>query len=87
MTDPLSQTERDEFMEWCRANQDCFSQSAGGTITLRESMVRALFQACRSSWALGHKIYHNANAHEAPMDWRMVRKQLVEAFGDYRERS
>jgi len=39
-----------------------------------------LLAACRASWDLGHKIYHNANAHEADLDWRMVRKLLQTAF-------
>jgi hypothetical protein len=49
------------------------------TKTLNSTLERAL-AACRASLALGSKIYHNANAHEAPMDWGKVRTLLTQAL-------
>ena len=39
-----------------------------------------LYEACEASLALGRKIYHNANAHEAPKDWAQVYTMLVSAM-------
>ena len=39
-----------------------------------------MIAALRASWALGHKIYHNANAHEADVDWVKVRELMKAAF-------
>jgi predicted phosphohydrolase len=43
------------------------------------SIMRAR-SALRASLALGNKIYHNANAHEAPMDWAKVKKLIEESL-------
>jgi hypothetical protein len=77
----ISKEER--FDDWVGANHEHYSESAGGYIALRRSMVRALFEACEASWQLGHKVYHNANAHEAAPNWQKVRDLLKDAFGDY----
>jgi hypothetical protein len=39
-----------------------------------------LLEACRAAWALGHRVYHNANAHEAAPDWATVRALLDTAI-------
>jgi len=39
-----------------------------------------LLEAAKAAYALGMKIYHNANAHEAPMDWGKVKALLDAAF-------
>src|SRR6202049_5299671 len=44
--------------------------------------IECLRAACEASWKLGHKVYHNANAHEATsIDWPATRKLLAEALG------
>lgn len=40
--------------------------------------------ALRASLALGRKVYHNANVHEAPTDWARVQHLIVAALGDGR---
>lgn len=44
-------------------------------------LVKKLYEACLASWALGNKIYHNANAHEAEIDWATTRRLLADALG------
>ena len=39
-----------------------------------------LLEACRASLALGGTVYHNANAHAAPMNWAKVRELLLAAI-------
>jgi len=39
-----------------------------------------LFEACQASLVLGQRVYHNANAHEAPKDWAEVRALLQTAI-------
>jgi hypothetical protein len=53
---------------------DKFAQIAAALKEQRDELL----VAAKASYELGCKIYHNANAHEAPMDWRIV-KQLLEA--------
>jgi hypothetical protein len=43
--------------------------------------IERLRQACEASWQMGHKIYHNANAHEASIDWAQVRGMLAGVLG------
>lgn len=43
--------------------------------------IERLRAACEASWRIGHQVYHNANAHGAPLDWASVRKLLAEALG------
>jgi hypothetical protein len=42
--------------------------------------VSKLRAACEASWALGHKVYHQAATPDAP-DWVTTRKLLAEALG------
>lgn len=58
------------------------------TATLDEARANArliaaapdMLEAVKASLALGSKVYHNANAHEAVLDWGAVRKMLVAAI-------
>ena len=36
--------------------------------------------ALKASLALGNKVYHNANAHEAVNDWATVKRMMMEAL-------
>lgn len=54
--------------------------SCDAQAVLREIGYAELISACVESRKLGMKIYHNANAHEAPKDWATVKKMLESAL-------
>lgn len=47
---------------------------------LDASGVAELLEAAKEALALGSKVYHNGNAHEAAKDWGEVRRLLVAAI-------
>jgi hypothetical protein len=52
----------------------------GKELALKMAAAEPLLEAAIESRKLGSKIYHNANAHEAPLDWAAVKKLLDAAI-------
>ena len=53
---------------------------ASDMVLAQSNEIERLRAACDASWALGHKVYHQAATSDAP-DWVTTRKLLAEALG------
>jgi len=69
----------EDISKFSRSSETVARENANAALIVQSVNCHdALLTACIESRKLGMKIYHNANAHEAPMDWAAV-KALLDA--------